>query len=123
MVTSSGGGAAGGGTSGREKPLFALFIAAFIIQNAIALPYVRENGLRSTQDFFVGDILKTTPGRFALVDLGFVSISFHIWAFAEARRLRIVPWWIASFVLTCGVGIATAVPFFLLVRDRAIAGR
>lgn len=38
-------------------------------------------------------------------------------AFAGARRLGIVRWWAASFALTFAVGIATVIPFFLLVRD------
>ncbi|WP_069164166.1 DUF2834 domain-containing protein [Nocardia altamirensis] len=107
------------GTSWRRPTLIATLIAAFITQNSIALPYVRRNGPKSVQDFFIGDIYKTVPGRFAMVDLGFVVLGFHAWAFAEARRLGIVRWWAVSFVLTFSVGIATAIPFFLLVRDWA----
>lgn len=105
----------------RRRALFVVFVSALVHQNALAVPYVRENGWRSAADFFVGDILKTTPGRFALVDLTYVVLGFHVWAFTEARRLRIVPWWIASVVLTFGVGIATAIPFFFLARERALA--
>ena len=61
--------------------------------------------------------------RFAMVDLMYVVIGFHIWAFSEARKLHIIRWWVASFVLTFGVGIATAIPFFLLARDRAVERR
>ncbi|QTI70658.1 DUF2834 domain-containing protein [Gordonia polyisoprenivorans] len=104
-----------------RRSLLAVFIASFFTQNAIALPYVARNGASSAKDFFVGDILKTTPGRFAMVDLGYVVLGFHLWAFAEARRLSILRWWIASVVLTFGVGIATAIPFFLLARDRALS--
>lgn len=104
-----------------QRSLLVIFVAAFFTQNAIALPYVRENGWRSAADFFVGDIHKTTPGRFAMVDLTFVVIVFHAWAFAEARRLHILRWWVASFVMTFGVGIATAIPFFLLARNRALS--
>ncbi|WP_238421259.1 DUF2834 domain-containing protein [Gordonia sp. 'Campus'] len=107
----------------RERSLFVVFVAALVSQNAIAIPYVRRNGPESVKDFFVGDILKTTPGRFAMVDLTFVVIGFHLWAFAEARRLRILPWWAASVVLTFGVGIATAIPFFFLARERALGSR
>lgn len=103
--------------SWRRPTLIATLIAAFITQNSIALPYVRRNGPRSALDFFVGDIHKTVPGRFAIVDLAFVVFGFHVWAYAEARRLGIVRWWVVSFVLTFAVGIATAIPFFLLVRD------
>nr|WP_296766937.1 DUF2834 domain-containing protein [Rhodococcus sp. (in: high G+C Gram-positive bacteria)] len=105
----------------QRRSLLVILVAAFIGQNAIALPYVRQNGWRSVADFFVGDITRTTPGRFAMLDLTFVVIGFHTWAFAEARRLHIVRWWVASFVLTFGVGIATAIPFFFLARERAIA--
>ncbi|WP_067703253.1 DUF2834 domain-containing protein [Nocardia jejuensis] len=101
--------------------LIATLIAAFITQNSIAIPYVRRNGPTSAADFFVGDILKTVPGRFAMVDLAFVVLGFHAWAFAEARRLGIVRWWAISFVLTFSVGIATAIPFFLLVRDFTVS--
>lgn len=55
-----------------------------------------------------------------MVDLIFVVIGFHVWALAEARRLGIIRWWAASFVLTFTVGIATAIPFFLLVRDYTV---
>lgn len=68
----------------RERSLFVVFVAALVSQNAIAIPYVRSNGPESVKDFFVGDILKTTPGRFAMVDLTLVVIGFHLWAFAEA---------------------------------------
>lgn len=105
------------GSSWRRPTLIATLVAAFITQNSIALPYVRRNGPKSALDFFVGDIYKTVPGRFAMVDLGFVVLGFHLWAFSEARRLGIVRWWAISFVLTFSVGIATAIPFFLLVRD------
>ncbi len=107
----------------RERSLLVVFVTALVSQNAIAIPYVRRNGPESVKDFFVGDILKTTPGRFAMVDLTFVVIGFHLWAFAEARRLRILPWWAASVVLTFGVGIATAIPFFFLARERALGSR
>ena len=106
----------------RERSLLIVFLSAFVTQNAIAIPYVRENGWRSVGDFFGGDILTTTPGRFAMVDLTYVVIAFHLWAVVEAKKLRILRWWLASLVLTFGVGIATAIPFFLLVRDRAAAG-
>lgn len=108
-------------SAGRERTLTTLFVASLVGQNAIALPYVRANGWRSAADFFVGDIHRTVPGRFAMVDLAFVVLSFHVWAFGEARRLHIVPAWIASFVLTFGVGIATAIPFFFLARERRIS--
>ncbi|MBF6328186.1 DUF2834 domain-containing protein [Nocardia transvalensis] len=100
--------------------LFATLIAAFITQRSIALPYVWRNGPKSALDFFVGDIWKTAPGRFAMVDLAFVCIGFHAWAFAEARRLGILRWWAVSFALTA-VGIASAMPFFLLVRDFTVS--
>ncbi|GAB88904.1 DUF2834 domain-containing protein [Gordonia rhizosphera] len=102
----------------RRRALIVVFLAAFVNQNAIAVPYIRRNGWRSVGDFFGGDIVKTTPGRFAMVDLTYVVVGFHVWAFAEARRLGILRWWAASVVLTFSVGIATAIPFFLLVRDR-----
>ncbi|MFI7004691.1 DUF2834 domain-containing protein [Nocardia sp. NPDC050175] len=101
----------------RRPTLIATLVAAFVTQNSIALPYVRRNGPKSALDFFVGDIYKTVPGRFAMVDLAFVVLGFHVWAFSEARRLGIMRWWAISFVLTFSVGIATAIPFFLLVRD------
>lgn len=104
----------------RERSLLAVFLAAFVTQNAIAIPYVRENGWRSVADFFGGDILKTTPGRFAMVDLTYVVVAFHLWAVVEAKNLGILRWWIASVILTFGVGIATAIPFFFLVRERAL---
>ncbi|MGU3293219.1 DUF2834 domain-containing protein [Williamsia sp. M5A3_1d] len=102
----------------RDRTLAALFVAAFIGQNAIALPYVREHGWRSAADFFVGDIHSTVPGRFAMVDLAFVVVSFHVWAFSEARRMKMTRTWAVSFVMTFSVGIATAIPFFLLARER-----
>jgi hypothetical protein len=103
-----------------EKPaLIAAFAGASSVLNAIALPYVKQNGLKSVADFFGGDILKTTPGRFAMMDLLFVVISFHTWAFAEAKRLGILRWWAASFAVTWTVGISAAIPFFLIARNRA----
>ena len=107
----------------RRRSLMVTFVAALVTQNAIAIPYVRENGPKSVLDFFIGDIHKTTPGRFAMVDLMYVVVGFHIWAFSEAKKLHIIRWWVASFVLTFGVGIATAIPFFLLARDRAVERR
>ncbi|GAA4659089.1 DUF2834 domain-containing protein [Gordonia humi] len=103
-----------------RKPLFYVFLASLFTQNAIGLPYVARNGWRSTADFFVGDVWKTVPGKFAMVDLTFVVIGFHVWALGEARRLGMVRWWLASVVLTFAVGIATATPFFLLAREAAV---
>ncbi|MGO3328035.1 DUF2834 domain-containing protein [Gordonia sp. (in: high G+C Gram-positive bacteria)] len=103
-----------------RKPLFYVFLASLFTQNAVALPYVYRNGWRSTADFFVGDVWKTVPGKFAMVDLTFVVIGFHVWALSEARRLGMVRWWLASFALTFSVGIATGIPFFLLAREVAV---
>nr|WP_040585800.1 DUF2834 domain-containing protein [Segniliparus rugosus] len=100
--------------------LLIAFVAAFFTQNSIALPYVAKNGLRSARDFFVGDIWKTTPGKFAMVDLGLVVGGFHLWAFADAKRLGVLRWWAASFVLTFTVGIGTAIPFYCLAREGAV---
>lgn len=105
----------------QHRTLLALFLASLVTQNAIALPYVRKNGPGSVADFFVGDFTKTTPGKFAMADLGLTTLSFHTWALFESRRLGILRWWLASFLLTFTVGIATAVPFFLLARERAVA--
>ncbi len=107
----------------KRKSLVVTFVAAFVTQNAIGLRYVKENGPKSFLDFFVGDIHKTVPGHFAMLDLLYVGIGFHIWAFAEAKKLHIIRWWVASFVMTWGVGIATAIPFFLLARDLAVERR
>ncbi|ORM37640.1 DUF2834 domain-containing protein [Williamsia sp. 1135] len=107
----------------RRRSLAATFVAAFVTQNAIAVPYVKENGPKSVLDFFVGDIHKTVPGRFAMVDLLYVVVGFHLWAIVEAKKLGIIRWWVASFVMTFGVGIATAIPFFLLARDLAVERR
>lgn len=109
--------------SWRRPTLIATLIAAFITQNSIGVPYVRKNGRKSALDFVSGDILKTVPGRFAVVDLAFVVFGFHVWAFGEARQLGIVRWWAVSFVLSFVVGIATGIPFFLLVRDFALSKR
>jgi hypothetical protein len=104
-----------------RRTLLGIFIASFFTQNAIAIPYVRENGPKSALDFFGGgEITKTVPGRFAIVDLGFVVLGFHAWALAEARRQGIIRWWVASLVLTFSVGIATAIPFFLLAHGAAV---
>ncbi|GAC67393.1 DUF2834 domain-containing protein [Gordonia soli] len=105
----------------RRRLLAAIAATAFVTQNSVAVPYVLDNGWRSTQDFFVGGIWKTVPGRFAMIDLTFVVIGFHAWALLESKRLNILRWWFASFVLTWSVGIATAIPAFLYARDRAIA--
>jgi len=107
-------------TTSRDRVLAALFATGLVGQNAIAIPYVRSRGWRSAADFFVGDILKTVPGRFAMLDLALVVLSFHVWAFTEAKRLRMTGLWVVSFVMTFSVGIATAIPFFLLVRERRI---
>lgn len=107
-------------TTSRDRVLAALFVTGLVGQNAIAIPYVRSRGWRSAADFFVGDILKTVPGRFAMLDLALVVLSFHAWAFTEARRLRMTGVWAVSFMMTFSVGIATAIPFFLLVRERAV---
>ncbi|MFI5782925.1 DUF2834 domain-containing protein [Nocardia sp. NPDC051570] len=109
--------------SWRRPALIAILIAAFIGQNSIGVPYVRRNGPKSALDFISGDILTTVPGRFAVVDLAFVVFAFHAWAFGEARQLGIVRWWAVSFVLSFAVGIGTAIPFFLLVRDFTMGSR
>ncbi|WP_334024582.1 DUF2834 domain-containing protein [Nocardia terpenica] len=87
-------------SSWRRPTLIATLVAAFITQNSIALPYVWRNGPKSVLNFFVGDIYKTVPGRFAMADLAFVVLGFHIWAFSEARRLGIIRWWAITFVMT-----------------------
>ncbi|WP_337251863.1 DUF2834 domain-containing protein [Mycobacteroides chelonae] len=57
--------------------------------------------------------------RFIYSDTYLMGTAFQVWAFAEARRLGILRWWVASVLMTFGVGAGTAVPFFLLVRDTA----
>ena len=103
-----------------QRSLIAIFVSSFLVQVGLAVPYVTKNGPASVKDFFVGDIWKTLPGRFAMVDLTFVVIAFHFWAVNEARSLGIMRWWLASLAMTFGVGIASAIPFFLLARERVI---
>jgi len=50
-----------------------------------------------------------------------MGTAFQGWSFVEARRLGILRWWVASVLMTFGIGAGTAVPFFLLVRDMASA--
>ncbi|MFC7959081.1 DUF2834 domain-containing protein [Rhodococcoides kroppenstedtii] len=107
-------------TLSEERRLMALAAAAGVAQNAIALPYVAQNGPRSAADFFVGKIWSTVPGRFAMVDLILVVVGFHLWARAEAGRLGIRGWWWVSVLMTFTVGIGTAIPFFLGIRARTI---
>ncbi|MGL4306146.1 MAG: DUF2834 domain-containing protein [Mycobacteriaceae bacterium] len=102
--------------------LLVLFFLSFFIQNSIALPYVHKNGKKSILDFFVGDIHKTTPGKFAMVDLGLTVTGFHTWAYADAKQRGIIRWWIISLILTFTVGIATAVPFYLYIRTGPQSG-
>ncbi|WP_433579104.1 DUF2834 domain-containing protein [Nocardia brasiliensis] len=109
--------------SWRRPVLAGSLIVALVTQSAIAVPYVLTNGPRSILDFFVGDIYVTVPGRYAMIDLAFVTLIFHIWAFGEARRLGITRWWLVSFLASFAVGIATGIPAFLVAREYALAGR
>lgn len=54
-------------------------------------------------------------------DTYLMGTAFQAWSFAEARRLGILRWWVASVLVTFGIGAGTTVPFFLLVRDIAAA--
>ncbi|MGL6234244.1 MAG: DUF2834 domain-containing protein [Segniliparus sp.] len=105
---------------GKRLDLLVALVVAFFAQNAIALPYVAKNGPGSAKDFFVGDIWKSTPGRFAMVDLLLVVWGFHAWALVDARRHGIFGWWVASFVLTFTVGIGTAIPFYAFARESLV---
>lgn len=101
--------------------LLATTLAAFVVQNSIAWPYVAKHGPRKAAvDFFRPPSKAPLPAvRFIYSDTYLMGTAFQAWSFAEARKLGILRWWVASVLVTFGVGAGTAVPFFLLIRDIA----
>ncbi len=103
--------------------LLATTLVAFVTQNSIAWPYAWKHGPRkAAADFFKPPSKAPLPAiRFIYSDTYLMGAAFQAWAFAEARRLGILRWWVASVLVTFGIGAGTAVPFFLLIRDTVAA--
>lgn len=58
-----------------------------------------------------------TPASSSLTnDIGVAALTFVVWSFVEARRLRMPRWWAYPF-LTFGVAAAFAFPLFLWQRE------
>lgn len=95
--------------------LAALTVIGFVAPNAMLIAYWL--GDNPSNSGYFGAWTASLPSTQLLVDLAIVVVAFLGWAFTEARRLRIMPWWWLATALTFLVGICCAVPLFLLVRD------
>lgn len=69
---------------------------------------------------FIADVYVNAASSSIGNDLLVVVAAFLVWSFAEARRLGMGHWWVYP-ILTFGIAIAFAMPFFLWMRERRMA--
>jgi Terpene cyclase DEP1 len=110
----------------RERALLALTIVGFVVPNTMVAIFVIDRGL-DVGGYF-DHWRESLPAAQLAADVGIAFLAFALWAAWEGRRIawdggRIGrhAWWLpipASLL----VGLCFAVPLFLLLRERALAG-
>ncbi|MGB0211840.1 DUF2834 domain-containing protein [Algiphilus sp.] len=83
------------------------------------LQFIAEHGGLPI-DRFIADVYVNAAASSIGNDLLVVVAAFLVWSFAEARRLGMRHWWVYP-ILTFGIAIAFAMPFFLWMRERRMA--
>ncbi len=80
--------------------------------------------LASGGGFGLADFIKGGFANYAAaslsVDVFVAAVVFLVWMFVETRRLGMRRWWIYA-VLTCGIALAFAFPFFLYMREKHLS--
>jgi hypothetical protein len=110
----------------RERALLALTIVGFVVPNTMVAIFVIDRGL-DVGGYF-NHWRESLPAAQLAADVSIAFLAFALWAAWEGRRIaweggRIGThtWWLpipASLL----VGLCFAVPLFLLLRERALAG-
>ena len=99
----------------------ALASVALIGTWAQILDYLKMPFLQAQVQFWRDTALQPV-GRFATIDLVLLVLAVSVWMLAEARRLRIRFVWL-YITYGCGIAFSSALPLFMLMRERALARR
>ena len=103
----------------RQNILLALTVAGFVVPNAMVVVFVADHGLDVGD--YLGDWFETLPAAQLVADLTIAFLAFVAWAAWDGPRTGVRRWWVvvpASLL----VGVCFAVPLYLLLRERALAG-
>lgn len=104
----------------KPKTLYlALCVAGVVVPYWQFLPWVIQHGLN--MQLFVRELFANRIGAFFGMDVIVSAIALLLFTRVESTRLRIRNRWIVLIaVLT--VGVSLALPLFLYLREREIAG-
>jgi len=69
---------------------------------------------------FIGACYVNSASTSISNDLLVAVFTFLFWSYSEAKRLGMKNWWV-YVVLTFGIAVAFAFPFFMFMREKAIA--
>ena len=103
----------------REKLLLLLTVVGFVVPNAMFLAFLAEHGLELGRYF--GDLVETLPSAQLLADLVIAALAFVAWAAWDGPRSGVRRWWL-TIPASLLVGLCFALPLYLLLRERAVAG-
>ena len=108
-------------TNIRHGVFIVLGIAAFLLTWPHAFDWMRHGGNILNPVAFFGDALK--PGgtaAFLSLDMLFAWITYMIWVVFDAQRIGLGMKWGWFFLLFSYVGVSSAFPIYLVVRERYI---
>jgi uncharacterized protein DUF2834 len=104
----------------RQQILLVMSIAGFCFANTMVILFmVKQGGL----DFgaYFKRWFETLPAAQLAGDIGIAFVAFSLWAAWEGRRLGMRSWWM-PVPASLAVGLCFALPLFLFLRDRHLAG-
>ena len=96
-----------------------LAIVGAIIPYLIFVPWLSRYGPKPA--LFVDQLFSTPPSALFASDVIFASAVFVLFVFIEGRRLGMRRLWLPPLLLIA-IGLCCALPAFLAMRERALAG-
>ena len=103
----------------RARFLLLLAIVGFAVPNAMVVAFAIDHGVDLARYF--GDWFDTLPAAQLTADLAICCVAFIGWTSWDGARSGVERWWIT--IPAAGlVGLCFAIPLYLYLRERRIAG-
>ena len=96
-----------------------LTLVGFLVPNAMVVVFFSEHGVELGR--YLGNWFQTLPSAQLVADLAICCLAFIGWSAWDGPRSGVRRWWV-TIPATLLVGICFAIPLYLLLRERALAG-
>lgn len=106
-------------TSSREHFLLAMTVIGFVAPNVMLVAFLIRHGFDVVRYF--DEWVRLLPSAQLTVDLAISGLSFLVWTAWDGPRSGVRRWWV-GIPATFLVGVCFAVPLYLWLRERALAG-